>query len=161
MEQISSRDIFNFWKNKVNEDGPTKYLKANRHFYIQMLVDYFKKSNIELSEVKSYKTDVVRFLTTQEGRKGKGKYLNWPESIRNDFDQEIAAFCVNIEKQKPIKSDNFEQKESKYIIPNSKLIEQWAKEKYYSNQWVVNQAHNITSSFHDEFVQDVFGKYMI
>ena len=57
-----------------------------RQEHLETLAFMFTDSGIDYNAACGFKNDVVMILTTKEGRKGKGRYKMWKETVLRDFD---------------------------------------------------------------------------
>lgn len=163
-ENYLSSDVFNLWKSKIEEDGFERYWKKNRTYYISLLMGLFKNAKIDIDQAKTYRTETMKFLTTKEGRKAKGKYLNWPKQVQEDFDKELSKVYVQIdmtqEESEEVRGSVVAAR-SNHVMEENELISDWAKDRYHGNKYVIATAHDVTTILHDEFVTDMFGEYMV
>ena len=151
----TANDAYNLWAGELSDIGTystqDRYDKHRRSEHIRYLASWLVDYGISHEEAKTLKNKVMLFLTTEEGRKGKGKHKNWKENTLADFDQIMAG--TYMEKPKPsvanITVDPLR-------IQLDKQIVKWAQDKYDGNSLVISEAHRIASTFYFEYLEDTF-----
>lgn len=143
---MDSEILFNEWKMKALETGGNRFSFSTSSELIEGLIESFKSNSIDLDDAKRYKKKVIEVLTTEEGRKGKGKYKNWVESIETRYLGTLAEFYAN------------KTQSGQLSTGNCKLIEAWVNEKYKSlnNSSLLKEASIPTSIIHRDFLREVF-----
>lgn len=166
---LDSSDIFNKWTHLLRtEYHDSRYLHSERPELIEILVGLFKKYNFGKDEVEGYERDVILQLTHEEGRKGKGQYKGWVDSVKQDFKGVVANSYLNLDhstidtfkKQKDeAKKNEINEDDYRYFPPNE-LITQWAKDKFKSfySEAIKKECHRIGSSLNIMFQEKTFEK---
>ena len=149
-------DVYNKWKclldNPKEYSLVDKYDKHRRLEHIEVLVQWLIEYDIEFEQAKGLKNRVMLFLTTEEGRKGKGKHKNWKENTLTDFDKIVASMYM--EDPKPTKKKEIAVDPLR--IPADNRIVEWANKKYPGNTLMITEAHRIGSIFYFEYLEDTF-----
>jgi hypothetical protein len=93
---MSADIIFANWKEHAQEDyQKTRFTKVVAKELLDLLLEKFIASGIELDEVKVYKRRVVDFLVTEEGKRGgKNKrtgrdYKDWVQNVEDMYKSAI------------------------------------------------------------------------
>lgn len=155
-------DIFNKWVGLLRTDlADIRYLHRERPEILEELFSMFKSSNISFEDAKYYRNKAVIALTTEEGRKGTGKYRGWKQTAEVDYDTILASFYVDIEilEETNIMSKKSERSViSKDYYPDSEIITEWAKDKWGQN-WTPSlnkECHLMGGSINISFQEEVF-----
>jgi len=150
---FSAREVFDKWLGTVQEDASLRYLGVNRKPVLDELAQMLFVANVDYSEAKMLSREVVNKLTTEEGRKGKGKYKGWAQTVEEDFRIALASYFVEVD----IKTSRPETTDS---LPNDELITAWGLNKF-GELWddrLSNMAHQVGSPLNLEFMSEVFSK---
>jgi len=163
--EINADDIFNKWMHYLKTEAiDIRYLHRDRPEIISSLAYEFKSLKVDYDTAKSYKKRVMEALTTEEGRKGSGKYKGWKETATADFLSVLASYYVEIEpedKEESLYEKKVEAKEDlfRYHI-NNNLITNWCKNRY-GQDWTVDinkEAHLIGGVLNLEFQIDILNR---
>lgn len=87
---LSLSEVISCWKVSLRELGTQRYVKSNRPEYIGNLIEMFLFNNIDYETAKTAKKQVIDILTTEEGKKAKGKHKDWGINISDEY---IAQLC--------------------------------------------------------------------
>lgn len=154
-EKLDVLDVFNLWAGTLNDPKQysveDKYDKSKRIEHIEFLAAWLQDYNIDYEDAKGLRNKVMVFLTTEEGRKGKGKYKNWKENALQDFDQTLARMYMDIPK-----SPSSSTVADPFRIKQDDAIVNWAEAKYGEDTLVIAEAHRIASPFYFEYLEDTF-----
>lgn len=147
--QINSDTIFLVWKSQIQEEyGPARFNSNNRRDAITMLIEMLYQNNIDYLEATFLENEVIEFLVTNEGKKGKGKYNNWTKAARSDFQTKLASvyytkLAKTIQYDKPLKEkeQTVEQEVEDIAVElilqedeSQVIINEWGRFKY-KNLW--------------------------
>jgi len=151
--QYTADQVFKSWKGELITMGRTdRYLKDERPRLLEDLAEVFFKWGISLDEALSFKREAMLALTTEEGRKGKGKHKGWKELALSDFEDIINKAYIS-------KSTN-STASLKYVIPHDSLIEEWVVNKYKQPKEdlkdLIETAHWVQSRDFSEFMMDKY-----
>ena len=148
-EKFDSEALFNAWVVYHDEELKSRFLGEERKEVILDLVESFKGHDVPYEEAKGFLRRVVMFMTTKDGRKGRGKYKGWSEAVENCYKKTLAEVYVlpNL---------------TKYVTPVEEIdrdeaIVEWATKKFGNNQKVIDKSHEIGSSLNAQFLAEYFG----
>jgi hypothetical protein len=148
----SFQDIFNKWAKPIASDPDIRYKHTPREEILDDLVVALKAHEIDYDEAKSRKDTVIKFLTTEEGRKGKGKHKGWVNTIEEQYLGALAFYYIE-DKEIP-KAEPVEEIEIYPIITN------WSK-GFFGEYWTeeINiECHRKGSHFNMLFQKEMFDK---
>ncbi len=153
--KYSSEDIFNKWaKYMSSEDIVDRYAHNRREAYLEDLCAMLKEHDIEFEDAKDLKNRVMIILTTEDGRKGKGKHRGWKESVFEQFDHVLADYYVQNADKGVVDTQTFTQV-SQYIEDDD--IVEWVNNKYGSgNKEIMSKAHTIGHQLNILFLEEYF-----
>lgn len=159
MSNYTADQIFDAWFFYIRENHDIRYIHRERPELVADLAYKFKKHNIDYDEAIMFTKKVVNKLTTEEGRKGNGKYKGWKECVEEDFKSALASEYVETE-AKPEKESKtvYKPKNQKNIIKDDDLINAWLQHKFgdkYPNE-IKELAHTVGSALNVEFLKYVF-----
>lgn len=161
-------DLFNRWLGFLRtEANDIRYLHQHRPEILEGLIGMFVKYNVSYEDAKLYKRKVVLALTTDEGRKGTGKYRGWKECVEEDFLGVLANFYIENVQDDEI-PDNKMRLSSKETVetriepnryhPDNTVITEWAKDKF-GQDWtpeINKEAHLVGGIINIQFQEEVF-----
>jgi len=155
MDKYSAEQIFESWFFCLRDNPETRYANKHRLEWVTELAQAFKINEISYDEALGYLSQVVIKLTTEEGRKGKGKHKGWKECVAEDFKAALAHEYVETKISTPQKTEvlPFDGQ-----IPEDKWIMAWLDYKFdgrYCNEIKV-LAHVPGNSLHIQFLVEVF-----
>ena len=157
--KFSADDLFNKWLDEIKDDNELRYLHSNREEVLDILVNLFHHHEVPFDEAKTFVNKVTTVLTTQEGRKGKGKYKGWVESVQEMFHMLLSRYYIE---EIPNKTDvikNIPLKLSEGVaIPFDNFLNGYLLEKFkehYSPKFC-ELGHIPGNSLNIKFLEDVF-----
>jgi hypothetical protein len=166
MIDITIDDLFNKWLGMLRENQAIRYTHSDRPALVEELVSMLHIHNIDYQEAKFLKKKVVSALTTEEGRKGNGRYKGWVQAVETDYDAILANIYIdqgNIEEAQKNKLKLHTKKDgeiepSVFYLPDNKIIEAWCRHKYGKDvrKSIIREAHRIGSSLNQSFQCEVF-----
>jgi hypothetical protein len=86
---LSLSEIISCWKVFLRELGTQRYAKNNRPEYIGNLIEMLLYNNIDYDTAKTAKKQVIDILTTEEGKKAKGKHKDWGVNISDEYTAQL------------------------------------------------------------------------
>jgi hypothetical protein len=155
---ITSEDLYLKWADEIRDDRELRYLHANREEVIDSLVCLFFNHKVSFEEAKTFENKVVRFLTTEEGRKGKGKYKGWSESVKEMFCMILSRYYVEKKASDPINKKPLSKLTEGVVIPFDLFLKGYILEKFkehYSDEFC-ELAHIPGNALNIKFLEDVF-----
>ena len=167
-DKQNSNDIYNIWMTDIKTDASMRFSHSNRNETVLNLMESFHDAGVDIEDARSFRRKVIEIMTTEEGRKGKGKYKGWVNAVEESFDCMLAKTYVKITPRvKETKSESKSNGPSLImgqlpvvIIKDGKdrYITAWAKYKFGDN-WTeeVNiMAHTVGHSFNLKFMKEMF-----
>lgn len=164
----SSEDIFNKWLGYLRTDGQDiRYLHRDRPDILSDLISQFVAGGISHDDAKDYKSQIVIALTTEEGRKGKGKYKGWKNHVEQDYITILATFyveTVELSEEDDLRGRDLNtstigsKPDLTRYHPDNAVITEWAKDKY-GQDWTPElnkEAHLIGGIYNLQFQREVF-----
>jgi hypothetical protein len=164
----SSNDIFNLLMMDIKTDNLSRYAHSNRDETLENLMNMFYDAKVDIEDARSYRRKVVEIMTTEEGRKGKGKYKGWTQAVEESFDCMLAKTYVKITpraKGNPSEAKNNGPTLMPGQMPvviikngNDRYITAWAKNRF-GDTWTeeINiLAHTVGHSLNLKFMKDMF-----
>lgn len=79
------QDVISIWKIGMRDHGTQKYIKSSRPELLEQLIDLLLEHGIDFDTAKTAKKQVIDILTTEEGKKAKGKHKDWIINISDEF----------------------------------------------------------------------------
>ncbi|MDD5650836.1 MAG: hypothetical protein PHF86_10555 [Candidatus Nanoarchaeia archaeon] len=165
--KYSADDIFYKWDNWATDTyGHRKYVFAISVQLTNKLSEMFKGGGVEFAEAKMFIQKVVNSLTTEQGRKNRGKYAGWVDCIKKNYLGALSnvyiqdTSLVDSATENKIKDPETEKnlKDTNIYFDEDVLITNWCKNKF-GNNWNYNLnkiAHTVGSYLNMQFLKDVF-----
>ena len=157
----NATDVFNFWMSEVKDDALIRFSHSHRDEATELLMGLMFDAGIDIEEARSYRRKVIEFMTTDEGRKGKGKYKGWVKAVEESFDCSLAKIYVKITPRvKEVAVVSQAPKFGTNLIKNGndKYIKAWCKHHFgatYTDE-LCFMAHTIGSGLNIKFMQAMF-----
>jgi len=161
-----AEELFNKWVGSLIDNPEMRYLGVERQGFVQRLITMFYANNIEQEDAAMYKRKVVDALTTPEGRKGKGRYKGWKETVEESFTANLAnVYVADLTEQQlqnaqgnMVKIRDGKQAVSATItpvftIPVDNRIVEWVRKSYGDNANIMSETHRVGSLMNIEFLQ--------
>lgn len=151
---FTQEDIFNKWLCTLRENQSVRYLHSERMGFLEDFVLMLKEHEVDYEDAKAFKKEVVLALTTEEGRKGKGKYKGWVKTVEQDFLSALANAYIE-DPEKPV--DKSEAVQSGNYMPKNRFITAWGLHKYGEiwSEFMDREAHKINSRLNIRFQEEV------
>ena len=151
----SFQDIFNKWAKPIANDKIMRFTQEPREELLDDLAVALKAHNIDYDEAKSRKSTVIKFMTTEEGRKGIGKYKDWVPKVEEQYLNALAFYYIedrklpNLEVKEVTKQDLYEQ---------HKTITAWSKHRFgeFWTEDIDKECHQKGSYLNMLFQKEVF-----
>ena len=130
-------DILSIWKIYLKEQGTQRYLKSSRSEYLIYLIEMLIENGIDFDEAKTAKSQVIKFLTTEEGKKLKGKHKDWIINISDEFIAHLDEYYPKVSRI-TLNNQTFTWIKQKFNLYCSeedleKEFEKWSKEQLTEN----------------------------
>lgn len=159
MSNYTADQIFDAWFFYIRENHDVRYIHKERPELVSDLAYKFKKHGIKYEEAIMFAKKVILKLTTEEGRKGRGKYNGWKEAVEDDFKAALASEYVETEARPESDKQSIGLTNAQNnTIPEDHWINAWLKNKF-GNKYpkeIKDLAHTIGSSLNNQFLVDVF-----
>lgn len=123
-DNYTFQDIFNKWCKPLCVDKGARYTHKNREEILDELALALKAHGVDYEEAKTRKNTVIKFLTTEEGRKGTGKYKDWVVTVEEQYLSALAYYYIPNKELPKIE----EVKEN--LFKSSAAIAAWTKHKF-------------------------------
>ncbi|HLD91726.1 MAG TPA: hypothetical protein VI911_12065 [Patescibacteria group bacterium] len=158
MSKYTSDQLFDLWLNYVRENDNIRYIHKERLEIVGELASSFKSGDISYEEALSYLKKVVLALTTEEGRKGKGKHAGWKECVEDDYRGALASEYVELDS--PKKEEQVQ--ESNILLIEDPWIDNWLKAKFGKvPSEITKLAHTPGSYLNVQFLIETFSSKWI
>lgn len=165
-DNLTADDILQSWLNGLTKDD-TRYERKYRRENLEKLMRQFNNYGIPFEEAKSYKRKIMLAITTEEGRKNKGKYKGWKDDVLSDFDMAVCGEYVELSKDEatPTHSKSLGVKYGApvaavgYFLDRDQAIVDWLIDKYQSDSLpkeLVDEAHRVMSPLNLQFLEETF-----
>jgi len=159
IKEATPDQLFDMWISYLREEGTDRYKNSERTRHIFELIEMFKYSGMTYEECKMYYNKVLDALCHDEGKKGKGKYKGWKETVETDFNACLASTYI----EKLPKNDVDEAisrtfNNLKKSMDFNEDIEQWVNEKFGTDftESLIEDAHIFDSLLNIKYLEEMF-----
>jgi hypothetical protein len=151
------KTIFNAWKSDIEEKyGQRRFTSQMRDEIIGILFENFLEFGIELDDAKRFAGDVEKFMVTQEGAKGKGRYKGWTDNVEKDFDTALVNYYRDnmVPGNRSIVTEDYGNHP---FMPRNPVMTAWAQDRFGIawNEKINLLVHRQGHRFCQEFQLDV------
>lgn len=151
---LDSRTVLGTWKEEIREEFENRWQYGVREAIFNTLFEMLSVNGIELEDAKMLKTEVIKFLVTEEGRKGAGRHKGWKEKVSDEFDSLISEYYSPTNKTRLYTKDYG----TGDFLEKDPIITAWAKDRFGFawNETLNLMAHQSGNRFNLEFQKDIF-----
>ena len=145
---FTSEQAFSKWKGYLLTVQDERYVRRERRVHLAMLAETMQLCGISYEDAVAFRYRAMMEITTDEGRKGKGKHKGWKENCLEDFDALMANQYVNLE---TLIGNGGDMTRISPFTPDSD-IKAWVDKKFNGNSEILKQAHVIGNMYNLMFL---------
>lgn len=159
MDSFTVEDIFINWRYRLkNEEGIAMFLGGEaRKSYLTDLIESLVATKISYEDAKTITKRVQDTLVTKEGKKGKGKYSGWAQTVGDQYLEILSSYYVKIDTSGVAPLESIEQNPTyQFSSDLTGGMKKWLTEKYGYSDFLYQETKRIGSTFWEEYLEDSF-----